>query len=87
MKINKQTPYFTIFCNYKKTQMKTKSGFALWHNKKVWNPLELDENMQLINSSIVFKTCVPELLTRPTFNVDGLCTFNKLVVQKYELVL
>jgi len=25
--------------------------------------------------------------TRPTFNFDGLCTFNKLVVQKLSLVL
>jgi len=43
--------------------------------------------MQLINSSIVFKTGVPEFLTRPTYNYNGLCTFNKFVVQKYELVL
>jgi len=53
------------------------------YQKKIWNPLELDENMQLIdNSSIVLKTRVPDFLTRPTFNSDGLCTFNKLVVQK-----
>ena len=42
--------------------MKTNHVFAL--SKKVWNPLELDENMQLHNSSIVLKTCVPEFLTR-----------------------
>jgi len=82
IQLNKQSPSFTIFCNDKREQMKTKP-----YQKKVWNPLELDENMQLINSNIVFKTCVPEFLTRPTFNFDGLCTFNKLVVQKYELVL
>jgi len=51
-------------------------------SKKIWNRLELDENMQLNNSSIDLKTCVPEFLTRPTFNFDGLCTFNKLLVQK-----
>ena len=45
------------------------------------------ENMQLNNSSIVFKTCVPEFLTRPTINFDGLCSFNELFVQNYELVL
>jgi len=55
--------------------------------KKFWNPLELDENMQLINSSIVVKKCVLEFLTRPTYIFDGLCTFNKLDVQKYESVL
>jgi len=45
------------------------------------------KNMQLNNSSIVFKTYVPELLTRPSFNFDDLCMFNKLIVQKYELDL
>ena len=65
--------------------MKTNSHFCLIKR----NPLEFDENMQLFNSSrpIVFKKCVPEFLTRPTYNLNGLCTFNKLVVQKYESVL
>jgi len=57
--------------------MKKYSHF-LPYQKKNWNLLELDENMQLNNSSIVLKTCVSEFLTRPTFNFDGLCTFNKL---------
>jgi len=86
MKLNKQSHSFTIFCKYKK-HMKTKSRFVLWYQKEVWNPLELDKNMQLNNSSIVFKTGVPEFLTRPSFNFDDLCMFNKLVVQKYELDL
>ena len=47
------------------------------YQKKNWNPLELDENMQLSNSSIVLKTCIPESLTRPTFSFDGLCTFKE----------
>jgi len=89
MKLNKQSHSFTTFVNIKK-HMKTKSRFVLWYQKKVWNdfnPLELDKNMQLNNSSIVFKTCVPEFLTRPSFNFDDLCMFNKLVVQKYKLDL
>jgi len=49
---------------------------------KIWNLLQLDKNMQLNNSSIVLKACVPEFLTQPTLNFDGLCTFNKLVAQK-----
>jgi len=44
--------------------------------------------MQLNNSeSIVFNTCVPEFLTRPSLKFDDLCILNKLIVQKYELVL
>jgi len=86
MKLNKQSPYFTIiFDNIKKNKWKLSQ--VLPYQQTVWNPLELDEDMQLINSSIVFKTCVPEFLTRSTFNFDDLCTFKKLVVQKYESVL
>ena len=68
--------------------MKIKSLICLYIKRKfVQNPLELDENMQLNNSSIVSKTCVPKFLTRPAFKFGGLCTFNKVVVQKLELVL
>jgi len=66
MKLNKQSPSFTIFLNYKIEQMKIKSFLS--YQKKIWN---LHENMQLDNSSIVLKTRVPEFLTRPTFNFDG----------------
>jgi len=42
----------------------------------------MDENMQLNNSSIVFKNMCPGISYTNYFNVDGLCTCNKLVVQK-----
>jgi len=51
------------------------------NQKKIWNLLELDKNMQLNNSTIVLKTRVPEFFTQPTFSFDGLCSFNKLVVK------
>ena len=72
MKPNKQILSFTIF-RKRKFEIESK--------------IKMNKNMQLKNSSIVFITCGPEFLTRPTFNVDGLCTFYKLVVQKLELVL
>ena len=65
MKLNKQIPLLPFFfCNYKKEQMKTKPRFCLI--KKSLKSTRI-KNMQLINLSIVFKTCVPEFLTRPTF--------------------
>ena len=54
MKLDKQSSSFTIFCNYEKEQMKIKSRFCLI--KKSLKSTRIDENMQLINSSIVFKT-------------------------------
>jgi len=64
MKLNKQIPSFAIHLNYKMNKWKLSK--CLPYQKKIWNPLELDENMQLDNSSIVLKTCVPEFLKRPS---------------------
>jgi len=67
MKLNNQISSFTIFLNYKKEHMKNKLLF-LPYQKIIWNPLELDKNMQLNNYKYCLKkTWVPEFLTRPSY--------------------
>jgi len=85
MKLNKQMSSFNIFLNYKKEHMKMKSLFLIIKRKfKIHS--NLVKKCNLLTQVLFKKTRVPEFLTRPTFNFDGLhtciCTSNKLVMQK-----
>ena len=87
MKLNKQSPSLTFFCNYKKEQMKTQSSFCLIKRK-----FEIRSNLiKICNylTQVLFLKHVSRNSLRdlPSTLMVYVRTFNKLVVQTYESVL
>jgi len=78
MVLNYTNVLFYKFSIIKKS--KWKLSHFLPHQKKIWNPLELDENMQFNDSSLVcpenpYTIDLPSILT-VNVHLTGLCCKN-----------